>query len=128
MELINSWRKIFIQLMKPLNEPLKPCFTIMPIATRFVKITLTVILSFFIIISLQAQEADTVHVKPFERYWTKAKIIPKVGFGVQDTGFGEIGIASHQIYVHPLSLASAGPYMTVDGVFEPDEIIVGPKI
>jgi hypothetical protein len=101
----------------------------MPIGTNVVKILFTVFLFLCVVQQSKAQETtDTVHIKPFERYWTKAKIIPKVGFGVQDTGFGEIGIAFHQIYVHPLSLASAGPYMTIDGVFEPDEIIIGPKI
>jgi hypothetical protein len=53
--------------------------------------------------------------------------VPKVGFGVQETGFGEIGAQFHKIYVHPLALASAGPYVTVDLVFNPDEIIIGPK-
>jgi hypothetical protein len=70
---------------------------------------------------------DTVDIKPFERYWTKPRLVPKVGFGVQETGFGEIGAQLHKIYVHPLSLASAGPYVTVDAVFTTDEIILGPK-
>jgi hypothetical protein len=74
------------------------------------------------------QTADTVNIRPFERYWTEPRIVPKIGFGVQETGFGEIGIQYHKIYVHPLSLASAGPYMTVDGVFTSDQIIVGPKV
>jgi hypothetical protein len=88
-------------------------------------------LLFFVTITLsasgQVEDADTVDIKPFERYWTKPRIVPKVGFGVQETGFGEIGIEYHKIYIHPLSLASAGPYLTVDGVFQPDEIILGPK-
>ena len=75
-----------------------------------------------------AQEVDTVDVKPFERFWTKPRLVPKVGFGVQETGFGEIGMHFHKIFVHPLSLASAGPYLTVDGVFTPGELIVGPKL
>ncbi|HYC85404.1 MAG TPA: hypothetical protein VEB86_09290, partial [Chryseosolibacter sp.] len=81
-------------------------------------------------ISVYAQEEDidTVDIRPFERYWTKPRLVPKVGFGVQETGFGEIGVQIHKIYVHPLSLASAGPYFTVDGVFNVDEIIVGPKL
>lgn len=84
----------------------------------------------FVLLSttLMAQEkVDTVNIRPFERYWTKPRVIPKIGFGFQETGFGEIGIQYHKIYVHPLSLASAGPYLTVDGVFTEDEIIVGPK-
>jgi hypothetical protein len=77
---------------------------------------------------LHAQDdVDTVDIKPFERYWTKPRIVPKVGFGVQETGFGEIGAELHKIYVHPLSLASAGPYITIDGVFQTNEIILGPK-
>lgn len=74
------------------------------------------------------EDADTVDIRPFERYWTKPRVVPKVGFGVQETGFGEIGAQLHKIYVHPLSLASAGPYITVDGVFQTNEIIVGPKL
>lgn len=100
----------------------------MPIETKVVKILLLITLFFFGGYLTQAQVADTVEVKPFERYWTHPRIVPKVGFGVQDTGFGEIGVQLHKIYVHPLSLASAGPYLTVDGVFQSDEIIIGPKI
>ncbi len=77
--------------------------------------------------SKELLEADTVDIKPFERYWTEPRFVPKIGFGVQETGFGEIGVQLHQIFVHPLSLASAGPYITVDGVFQADEIIIGPK-
>ena len=90
---------------------------------------LFVALIFFLIPPIaHSQDVDTVDIKPFERYWTKARIIPKVGFGVQQTGFGELGIQFQQIYVHPLSLASAGPYFTVDGVFQTNEIIIGPKL
>jgi hypothetical protein len=78
--------------------------------------------------SAQEEHADTVNIHPFERYWTKPRLVPKIGFGVQDTGFGEIGVQYHNIYVHPLSLASAGPYLTIDGVFTPDQIILGPKL
>jgi hypothetical protein len=100
----------------------------MPTETRFVKIAM-LMLTVSLSTTLFAQESvDTVRVKPFQQYWTKPRFVPKVGFGVQDTGFGEIGVQLHQIYVHPLSLASMGPYFTVDGVFEPNEVIVGPKI
>lgn len=74
------------------------------------------------------EKVDTVNFRPFERYWTKPRIVPKVGFGVQETGFGEIGAQLHQIYVHPFSLASMGPYVTVDAVFNVDEVILGPKL
>jgi hypothetical protein len=86
------------------------------------------VLSILLLIVYTAHaQVDTVDIKPFEMYWTKPKVVPKVGFGVQETGFGEIGAQLHQIYVHPLSLASMGPYVTVDGVFQPEQIIIGPK-
>lgn len=81
--------------------------------------------------SVQAQE-DTVNIKPFERYWTKPRIIPKIGFGAQETALIEAGIQLHQIYVHPLALASAGPYFTVDGLIKRKDLIedpvIGPKV
>jgi hypothetical protein len=95
--------------------------------TKGVKILLLSLLFLFISNALFAQ-VDTVNIRPFERYWTKPRLVPKIGFGVQETGFGEIGLQLHQIFVHPLSLASAGPYFTIDGVFQSDEIIVGPKL
>ena len=93
---------------------------------RKLMVTLCFIVS-LITISRAQEKADTVNIHPFERYWTKPRVVPKIGFGVQETGFGEIGVEYHKIYVHPLSLASAGPYMTVDGVFTADQIILGPK-
>jgi hypothetical protein len=95
---------------------------------RFVKTLIC--MSFFVLTAANifGQATDTVTFKPFERYWTKPRLVPKVGFGVQETGFGELGMQLHKIYVHPLSLASAGPYMTVDGVFQSNEVIIGPKI
>lgn len=71
---------------------------------------------------------DTVNIIPFERYWTQARLIPKVGIGIQETAFAELGIAWHKVYVHPLNLASAGPYITVDGLLKDDVFIMGPKI
>lgn len=71
---------------------------------------------------------DSVDIKPFERYWTKPRLIHKAGIGVQETAFVEAGIQLHKIYIHPLSLASAGPYLTVDGMIKDDKLIVGPKI
>jgi hypothetical protein len=106
---------------------LKLCFTIMPIETKNVKNTLIIFL-FLFALAAQAQPADTVNIRPFERYWTKPRLVPKVGFGIQETGFGEVGLQLHQIYVHPLTLASAGPYATVEAVFQPDNIIIGPKL
>jgi hypothetical protein len=100
----------------------------MPIETKVLKCFFCISFFFCAGTLVYGQEADTANVKPFGRYWTKPRVVPKVGFGVQETGFGELGVQLHQIYVHPLSLASAGPYFTVDGVFQTDEIIVGPKI
>jgi hypothetical protein len=78
--------------------------------------------------SCHAFSQDTVNIKPFERYWTKPRLIPKIGVGVEETAFVEVGVQLHKIYIHPLSLASAGPYFTVDGVIKEDEVIVGPKV
>jgi hypothetical protein len=101
----------------------------MPTEIKTVKTNLIAIILFCLIAPMVNAQTDTVDVKPFQRYWTKPRVVPKVGFGVQDTGFGELGVQLHQIFVHPLSLASAGPYITLDGVFlQSDEIILGPKI
>lgn len=80
-----------------------------------------------LLISLAAQGQDTVSVKPFERYWTKPRLVPKVGLGVEETAFVELGMQLHKIYIHPLSLASAGPYFTVDGMIRDDKLVIGPK-
>jgi hypothetical protein len=101
----------------------------MLIETRYLK--------FFVLITLatgaySAKSQDSVHVTPFERYWTKPRIVPKIGFGTQSTAFIEAGVQLHQIYVHPLALASAGPYFTVDALIKKnnpiDDFIIGPKI
>lgn len=70
---------------------------------------------------------DTVNIKPFERYWTQPRLVPKIGLGVQETAFVEAGVQWHKIYIHPLSLASAGPYITLDGMIRTDKFIIGPK-
>ena len=75
-----------------------------------------------------AQNADTIRTKPFDQYWTKPRFVPKVGVGVQDAAFAEVGVQYHQIFVHPLSLASAGPYLTFDGIVLDDDFILGPKL
>jgi hypothetical protein len=79
--------------------------------------------------SVKGQEVDTIAVKPFEQYWTKPRLIPKIGGGAQDNAFVEAGIQWQKIYVHTLSLASTGAYFTVDGLFKKDgNTIIGPKI
>jgi len=77
-------------------------------------------------VGLYAQQADTV-VNPFDRHWTKPRLVPRVGFGVQESGFSEIGVQFQQIYVHPLSLATRGPYVTLEGVWQEENFIFGPK-
>jgi hypothetical protein len=81
-----------------------------------------------LLIFCSASGQDTVNIRPFERYWTKPRIVPKIGVGAQEAAFVEAGIQWHKIYVHPLTLASAGPYLTVDGLIKDDEPIIGPKI
>lgn len=70
---------------------------------------------------------DTIQKKPFERYWTKARLAPKFGVGIQGSAFAEVGLQLHKIYVHPFTLASAGPYITCDVVILNGSVIIGPK-
>jgi hypothetical protein len=81
-----------------------------------------------ICVSASAQHADTINTIPFERYWTKSRIIPRLGAGVQESAFAEVGIALHKIYVHPLTLASTSAYFSVDGIVKEGDPIIGPKI
>ena len=97
----------------------------MHIETKAVKVV-CFLTAWLISIALYGQ--DTVNIKPFERYWTKPRLIPKVGIGIQETAFVEAGIQLHKIYIHPLSLASAGPYLTIDGMIKDDKVILGPKL
>jgi hypothetical protein len=88
-----------------------------------------VFLTFLAVITVRvnAQVADTVNAGPFDRYWTRSRVVPRFGGGYQGNAFVEAGLAYHKIYVHPLTLASAAPYLSCDVVFADDEIIVGPK-
>jgi hypothetical protein len=88
----------------------------------------TVCLTAALLLSLTLYGQDSVNIKPFERYWTKPRFVHKAGVGVQETAFVEAGVQFHKIYIHPLSLASAGPYLTVDGMIKDDKLIVGPKV
>jgi hypothetical protein len=101
----------------------------MPIETRFSSTRILALLLFFVVFRSYAQDvgADTINRKPFERYWTQSRFVPRLGIGVQDGAFVEAGLAYHQIYVHPLALASAGPYVTVEGVIIEGDYIVGAK-
>jgi hypothetical protein len=87
----------------------------------------SLVVAFLMPVCLYSQDS-TVNIKPFERYWTKPRVIPKIGLGVQETAFVEAGIQFHKIYIHPLSLASAGAYFTVDGMLDGERIIIGPKV
>jgi hypothetical protein len=81
-----------------------------------------------VLIVHMASAQDTVSVKPFERYWTKPRLIPKLGFGAQEVAFVEAGVQWHRIFVHPLTLGSVGPYLTIDGLVKDDEPIIGPRL
>lgn len=88
----------------------------------------TAVLFGAVLVSFSLSAQDTLNMRPFERYWTKARLVPKLGLGLQETGFVEAGIQWHKIYVHPLSLASAGPYLTFDGLVDDEAFILGPKL
>jgi hypothetical protein len=75
-----------------------------------------------------AQYADSVFRTPFQRYWTKQRLIPKVGVGTQERAFLEVGLYWHHIYKHPLTLMSKGPYCTVDIFIDKSNFLIGPKI
>jgi hypothetical protein len=89
---------------------------------------LMVLLSAPCVLKAQEEKTDTVNIKPFERYWTKPRIVPRIGGGVQESAFVEVGVAWHKIYVHPLALASTSPYFSIDGIVKDGDPIIGPKI
>jgi hypothetical protein len=101
----------------------------MPIEIRISKHVLTAVffLYAFATFSQHPDLSDTVHRKPFERYWTQPRMVPRIGAGVQDGPFVEAGFAFHKIYVHPLALASAAPYLTLESVILKDDYIFGAK-
>ena len=65
---------------------------------------------------------------PFERYWTKPRIVPKIGVGTMDRAFVELGVQWHHIYKTPLTLVSKGPYCTVDVFIDNSNFLLGPKL
>ena len=73
------------------------------------------------------QSVDTTGA-PFSRFWTVQRFAPKFGVGVQDRAFFEVGVQWHNIYKHPLSLASKGPYCTVDVFIDESNLLLGPKL
>src|SRR5690348_16984418 len=78
-----------------------------------------------IIYSTPSQEIQRT---PFERFWTKPRIVPKLGVGAMDRAFVELGVQWHSIYRHPLTLLSHGPYSTVDVFIDDSNILLGPKL
>jgi hypothetical protein len=78
--------------------------------------------------ALVAQVSDSSSTKPFQYYWTKPRLVPKLGVGVQDRAFFEAGIYWQNIYKHPLSLASKGPYCTIDIFIDDKNLLLGPKL
>ena len=76
---------------------------------------------------VKGNDIEVAHT-PFERYWTKPRIIPKVGVGTMDRAFVELGIQWHDIYKHPLTLITKGPYCTVDVFIDDSNILLGPKL
>lgn len=84
----------------------------------------------------QNSSADTVYTPssyevtrtPFERFWTKSRVVPKVGVGAMDRAFVELGVQYHSIYRHPLTMLSHGPYATVDVFIDDSNILLGPKL
>lgn len=75
-----------------------------------------------------AQHSDSLLTTPFKRYWTKQRLIPKAGVGTQDRAFVEVGLYWHNIYRHPLTLLSKGPYFTVDVFIDDSNFLIGPKL
>ena len=84
----------------------------------------------FLLSSLLATaQQDTAYVNkfPFERFWTKQRFVPKIGVGMQDRLFVEVGVQWHNIYKHPLSLASKGPYATIDLFVDDSNLLLASK-
>lgn len=78
--------------------------------------------------NLYAQVNDTLSHRPFEQYWTRARIVPKFGVGAMDRAFFEGGVQWHSIYKHPLTLLSKGPYCTIDVFIDKSNLLLGPKL
>lgn len=78
--------------------------------------------------AISADKNDTIPTRLMEMYWTKQRFIPKVGGSVQERAILELGVQWHNIYKHPLSLASKGPYLSVDLLKDDNNFLVGPKL
>jgi hypothetical protein len=86
------------------------------------------ILVFLAIVNNLLAQNDTVRTGVFQTYWTKQRLVPKLGVSIQERALAEIGIQWHNIYRHPLSLASKGPYATVDFMVDDKNFLLGPKL
>lgn len=75
-----------------------------------------------------AQAGDTAKTGLYETYWTRQRFVPKMGVSFQEKALVELGIQWHNIYRHPLSLASKGPYASVDLMVRKENVLLGPKI
>ncbi len=91
-------------------------------------VILSLFLTFLCASLASAQDADSLVNTPFKRYWTKQRLIPKLGVGSQDRAFLEVGLYWHNIYKHPLTLMSKGPYSTVDIFIDDSNFLIGPKV
>jgi len=81
-------------------------------------------------LTAEYQQVPSGEVKktPFERFWTKSRVVPKLGVGAMDRAFVEVGVQYHSIYRHPLTLLSHGPYSTIDIFIDDSNILLGPKL
>jgi hypothetical protein len=73
------------------------------------------------------EQPDTIQSKFMEMFWTRERLVPKIGVSVQERAFIEVGVYWHNIYRHPLSLASKGPYATIDIMVDDENLLIGPK-
>ena len=99
-----------------LTVPLKLCVALMLVVLSSVS-------------ELQAQTApDTARTGLLQMYWTKQRFVPKIGGSIQERALFELGVQWHNIYRHPLSLASKGPYAMIDVMINDDNLLLGPKL
>lgn len=113
--------------MKLLNAPLKLSCITMHTGRNISKGVLVLLFS-MAIMQVGLAQSDTVNTGLMETYWTKQRFIPKAGIAIQDRALAEFGIHWQNIYRHPLSLASKGPYATVDLLIDEKNFLIGPKL
>lgn len=74
------------------------------------------------------QHADTLVNKFPATFWTKQRFVPKIGASFQDKPMVEFGVYWQNIYRHPITLASKGPYATMDLLIDDENLLIGPKL